>query len=325
MRLAVTGTTGFLGRHLVEAALRRGHTVRALVRPGRPAPAGAEAVPGELSDREALRRLVSGADAVLHLAALGVQSRDRDWERMVSVNATQPLALAEAAARAGVRTLVAAGTVLEYRGHGRLPEAPAPHDAACDEEASTEASDPYGATKAAGGMVLRARARDLGLPCWYLRLASLYGPGDDPQKFLPAAVAAARVRAPFEMTPGEQVREWLHVDDAVAALLEAAGAAPPPGGATVNVGTGQGLTLRDLVGRIFARCGADAALVRPGVRPYRPGEVHRLVMTTGRARALLPGWAPRVGIDEGLAGLAGAPLHRGSAGPGAPSRGDAHG
>lgn len=306
MRLAVTGTTGFLGRRLVEVALARGHAVRALARGGRRPPAGAEPVEGELSDRAALHRLVAGAEVVVHLAALGVQHRDRDWERMASVNVRQPLALAEEAARAGARALVAAGTVLEYRGHGRLPGAPAAPGATCAEDDPTEPDDAYGATKAAGGLVLRARARDLGLPCWWLRLATLYGPGDDPQRLLPAAVAAARARRPLDLTPGEQVREWLHVDDAVEALLAAAAAAPPAGGAVVNAGTGQGLALGDVVARAFAACGADPALARRGARPYRPGEVHRLVMDGARARALLPGWAPRTGIDEGLAALAAA-------------------
>ncbi len=306
MRLAVTGSTGFLGRRLVAAALAQGHAVRALVRAGRPAPAGVEPVAGDLGDAAALRRLVAGAEAVLHLAAVGVQSRDRDWARMVAVDVAQPLVLAEAAAAAGARVLVAAGTVLEYRGHGRLPGAPAPAGAACAEDDATEPADPYGAAKAAGGLVLRARARELGLPCWYLRVASLYGPGDDPQKLLPAALAAARAGAPFEMTAGEQVREWLHVDDAAAAFLVAAGAAPPPGGALLNVGTGEGRPLAEVVARAFAACGADAGLLRLGARPYRAGEVHRLVMDPARARALLPGWAPRTGIDAGLAALAAA-------------------
>jgi nucleoside-diphosphate-sugar epimerase len=305
VRLAVTGSGGFLGRHLLAAALKAGHEVRALVRPGRPAPAprpGLEPVAGDLADAAVLASLVEGADAVLHLAALGVQSRDRDWARLVAVNVAAPLPLAEAAALAGAR-LVAAGTCLEYRGHGRLPDAPAHAGARCDEEAPLEPSDPYGATKAAGGVVLRARARDLGLPCWYLRLASLYGEGDDPQKLLPGAVAAARAGRPFEASAGAQEREWLHVGDAAAALLEAAARPPPAGGAVVNVGTGEGITLAGLVRRTFALAGADEALVRLGARPYRPGEVHRLVMETGRARALLPGWAPRVGLDEGLSAL----------------------
>lgn len=302
MRLAVTGTTGFLGRRLVEAALASGHAVRALARAGSALPAGAEPVTGELSDRSALHRLVAGAEAVVHLAALGVQSRDRDWERMLSVNARQPLALLEEAARAGAGVVVAAGTVQEYRGHGLLPDLPAADGPPCDEGASTDAPSAYGATKAAGGVVLRARARDLGLPCWYLRFATLYGPGDDPLRLVPSAVAAAVAGRPLETTPGAQVREWLHLDDAVAALLLAASRAPA-GVETVNVGTGVGVAQRDLVARIFALAEAEAGLVRVGARPYRRGEVHRLVMDTALARARLPAWAPRTGLDQGLQAL----------------------
>lgn len=319
MRLAVTGTTGFLGRHLAAAALARGHQVRALVRPGRaapgeggpggPLPAGVEPVEGDLADAGALARLVEGAEVVLHLAALGVQSRDRDWGRLAEVNVVQPLALVEAAARAKVGLLVAAGTVLEYRGHGRLPGDPAPLPALCGEDAPTEARDPYGATKAAGGLLLRARAAELGLPCWYLRLASMYGPGDDPQKLLPGVLAAARAHRPFELTPGEQIREWLHVDDAVAALLAAAAAPPAAGVEVVNVGTGEGLALRDVVRRAYELAGADPGLLRLGARPYRPGEVHRLVMTAERARARWPGRPATRPLEAGLAALLGPALH----------------
>ncbi len=309
MRLAVTGSTGFLGRHLVAAALQRGHEVRALVRPGREGPAGAQPVAGDLADAAALARLVDGAEALLHLAALGVQSRDRDWSRLVEVNVAQPLALADAAAKAGVGVLVAAGTVLEYRGHGRLPEAPAPLPAICGEDAPADPLDPYGATKAAGGALLRARAAEAGLPCWYLRFASLYGPGDDAQKLLPGAIAAARAGRPFEMSGGEQVREWLHVDDAVEALLLAAAAPPRAGVEVVNVGTGQGVALREVVTKAFDLAGADPGLVRLGARPYRRGEVHRLVMSTARAQARWPGRpAPRP-LEDGLAALVGPALH----------------
>lgn len=309
MRLAVTGSTGFMGRHLVAAALSRGHEVRALVRPGREVPTGAQPVAGDLADPAALARLVDGAEVLLHLAALGVQSRDRDWGRLVEVNVARPLALVDAAARAGVGLVVAAGTVLEYRGHGRLPEAPAPLPAVCGEDAPADPLDPYGATKAAGGALLRARAVEAGLPCWYLRLASMYGPGDDAQKLLPSALAAARAGRPFELSGGEQVREWLHVDDAVEALLAAAAAPPRAGAEVVNVGTGQGLTLREVAGRVFELAGADPALLRLGARPYRRGEVHRLVMTTERARARWPGRpAPRP-FEDGLAALVGPALH----------------
>ncbi len=306
MLLAVTGSTGFLGRHLVAAALRGGHRVRALVRPGRAPAAGSEAVVGDLADLGALDRLVAGADAVLHLAAAGVKARDRIWEQLIRVNVEQPVALVEAAAEAKVRRFVAAGTCLEYRGHGTLPDRLAPPGAVCCETDPLEVAEPYGAAKAAGGLLLRARARDLGLPVWYLRLASVYGPGDDSEKLLPAAAHAARTARPFELSPGEQVREWLHVDDAIEALLAAAMTEPPGGVATLNVGTGDGRALREVVERLFFIAGAEATLVRSGARPYRRGEPHRLVMAGEAVRVALPGWRPRVNLDDGLTTLAGA-------------------
>lgn len=297
MRLALTGTTGFFGRSVAAAALAAGHAVRGLVLAGETAPPGVDAVAGRLGE-PAARRVVEGCDVLVHLAALGVLRRDRDWERMALVNAVYPLDLLDAAKAAGVRRVVLAGSCLEYSGHGRLPDAPAQGSPLCDEESPTEPPEPYGATKSAGGVLQRTRARELELPAWYLRFASLYGPDDHATKLLPAAIDAALAGRPFEMTGGEQVREWLHTDDAVAAILAAAATPPPAPVTKLNIGTGDGWTLRDLVRELFRIAGADPALLRVGARPYR-GEVHRLVMDPSRAGALL-GWRPRVALRAGL-------------------------
>jgi nucleoside-diphosphate-sugar epimerase len=302
LRIALTGASGFLGRNFAAAALAAGHRVRGLVRPGARELPGVERVEGDLGDGTARRRLVEGQDVLVHLAATGVQRRDRDWERMALVNVVQPLALLEAAAEARVARAVLAGTCLEYPGHGRLPGALAAGTEVCRESSRAEPTDAYGATKAAGGLLQRTRARDLGLAAWYLRFASLYGPGDDPDKLVPAATRAALARAPFEMTGGEQVREWLHVEDAVAALLAAAGRDPPDLPSIVNVGTGEGVRLRDVVTAVFRLAAADPALVRLGARPYR-GEAHRLVMDVSASAAALGGWRPRSDLRRALEAL----------------------
>jgi nucleoside-diphosphate-sugar epimerase len=300
MRIAITGASGFFGRRLSALAVAAGHTVRALVVPGEPRPDGVEAVEGRLGDPSA-RRLVDGCDALVNLAAVGVLRKDRDWERMALVNAVYPLALLDAAKAAGVRRVVLAGTCLEYSGHGRLPDAPAAGAPLCDEDSKTEPPEPYGATKSAGGVLQRTRAHELGLPAWYFRFASLYGPGDYATKFLPAAVNAALAGVPFEMTGGEQVREWLHTDDAAAAVLSAVTRDPPGPVTTLNIGTGDGWTLRDLVHEVFRLAAGDPALLRIGARPYH-GEVHRLVMDVSRAGPLL-GWRARVELRAGLEAL----------------------
>ncbi len=303
--LAVTGASGFLGRHLVSEARSRGLAVRALV--GTSAQAqeelerlGVAVVRGRLAEPACAAKLLEGADALIHLAALGVQSRDRDWARTAHVNIVEPLAWIERAAKS-VRRVVAVGTCLEYRGLGSLPEKGCPESqwAPLDEESSLEARDAYGATKAAGGLLLRALARERGLPMWYLRIASLYGPGDDAAKLIPGAIAAARARTAFETTAGEQIREWLHVQDAVSAVLAAAEREPPQGSAVLNVGTGVGVATAMVVRRIFEAAGAPSELVRTGARPYRQGEVHYLVMTCTKAREIL-GFAPATEMDDFL-------------------------
>lgn len=318
MMVAITGATGFLGRHLVREARSRGLGVRALVSgsgPGEEAlkRQGAGLVRGRLSDSNCAAKLLEGAQVLVHLAALGVQSRDRDWERTVRVNTVEPLAWVELAAKLKVRRVVVAGTCLEYRGKGSLPDEPcAERDRVpLDEESALDARDAYGATKAAGGILLRALARERGLPVWYLRLASLYGPGDDPAKLLPGAIVAARSRAAFEMTNGEQIREWLHAADAVEAILSALSRDPPRNSGAINIGTGEAVETRELIGRVFRWFDAPRELVRLGARPYRGGETHYLVMSADSARTAL-GFGARRRLEDFLGDVAHAEADQGA-------------
>ncbi len=105
MIVAVTGGTGFLGRAVVQALLERGEQVRCLVRRGSSAPDGVQVVPGDLADAAALRALVAGADAVLHLAAL-MGSRDERALQAVNVHGTRAVLAAAKAAGVGRFVLV---------------------------------------------------------------------------------------------------------------------------------------------------------------------------------------------------------------------------
>jgi nucleoside-diphosphate-sugar epimerase len=309
--LALTGSTGYLGRHLVGAAISAGHQVRALIRPSAEPPpcwsaAGVTVARIDVEqDATGAADLLAGADVFFHLAAAGVQSRDRSWERLVAVNAIMPVNWVRVAAEARVPRVVFAGTCLEYTGHGSLPHAPWPPTKGlprCRESSQIETGEPYGASKAAGGIVARAAARAVGLPMWYLRLASVYGPGDDPAKLLPHVLATLRGGSKIDLSPGEQVREWLHLDDAILALLAAA-AAKPRGVEVVNVGTGRGVRLRDVVSGLVEAVGGDPTVLDFGARPYRSHEAHYLTMTTSRATKRF-GWRARTGLTEGLSDLA---------------------
>ncbi len=309
MIIALTGATGFVGRCYAALAIGAGHRVRALVRgssdklseligTGR-----LDVVKGDLvGDPAAVERLLGGADAFVHLASAGVQAEERGWASMEATNVAAPLRWIEGAKRLGVGRVVYAGTCREYRGFGRLPDAPwAGHDPAplCDEEnASIESADGYGASKAAGGLVVRAFAREAGVSLWYLRFASLIGPGDDRRKLLPSALKAMRDGVTWPTTSGEQVRDWLHVDDAARAI-DLAVARDPRGVRVVNVGTGVGVRQRDLLDRLAALAEESGLLAGYGERAYRAGEPHHLVLDSACAVVELD-FRARVTVDDAI-------------------------
>lgn len=311
MNIAVTGATGFLGRHFIEMALRSGAKIAALVRRGsKPldSSAGLRTIVGSLENTDVAEGLFSGADAWVHLAAAGVQGGGRSWELCAATNIIYPLSWAGRAAHWGIRRTVIAGTCYEYRGHGTLPSSPYSSERRArliEETEPIEGVGPYGATKAAGGVILRSRLADTGVTGFYLRFASLFGRGDNTDKLLPAAARAARAGVEFQMTPGEVIREWLHVADASKALWKALHT-PVDRVAILNIGTGEGLSALEVVNAVFKIAGADPALVRPGARPYPREEPHVLVMNCDRAAEALD-FRPTVSLAEGLADLINGP------------------
>ncbi len=151
--IAITGTTGFAGRHTVSALLEQGHRLRALVRSPEKAnlPRAVETVTGDLADPAALARLVDGADAVIHLAG-ALTALDR--EGYFRVNELGTRQLADAALRARVRRFVHVSSLA-----AREPQLSG-----------------YAASKRAGEEVVRARLGELNAVI--VRPPAVYGPGD---------------------------------------------------------------------------------------------------------------------------------------------------
>jgi nucleoside-diphosphate-sugar epimerase len=300
LKLAVTGASGFIGRHFVAAALADGHQVRALVRSVETLSTDVERVHGELSSSEARREMLRDADVFVHLAGAGVRRGDRGWANALDVNVRLSAACVEDAADAVRSHSIFIGTCLEYRGFGVLPTDPWPSGVPlCAEDAPLEVAGAYAASKAAGGLVLRALAREKGHPCWYLRLATTYGPGDHPEKVLSAGFAAVQARCEFRATLGEQIRDWLWVGDAVKAILRACHVAPPRPGFPCNVGTGAGVPLKDALRTLFVTAGGDESLLSFGAIPYGRCEPHVLVLNTECATTALGALAPRP-IEDGF-------------------------
>ena len=149
MRLAITGGTGFVGSHVIDAALAAGHQVQALTRREQPQRDGLTWVAGDLASRDALKRLVEGADAVIHVA--GTISA-RTAEGFEAGNVTGTLAMLAAATAGGLRRFVHVSSLAAREPRLSL----------------------YGASKARAEELVRSSGLDWAI----VRPPAVYGPGD---------------------------------------------------------------------------------------------------------------------------------------------------
>jgi nucleoside-diphosphate-sugar epimerase len=135
-----------------------------------------------------------------------------------------------------------------------------------------------------------------GLRHLWFRLFSLYGPGETEPWLIPSLVHALLKGEAFPLTPCEQVRDYLYVDDAAAAFLAAVLHHDVSG--VFNVASGVGVTLRDVVTQVAHQVRPGASLGF-GALPYRGDQPRTLVADVSKFRAAT-GWAPKVDLESGI-------------------------
>ena len=202
MKLVVTGGAGFLGSHLVEALIARGHTVTVFDRvSSRYRPAGARIVEGDLSDPAALAALVEGADAVYHLAGFADLNAARTQPlETVQTNIVGTVHLLEAMRAHKVERLLFASTVYVYSREGGF----------------------YRCSKQACESYIEEYARTFGLKYTVLRYGSLYGPRADGTNGVYRLLAAAMKEGRIAYTGApDDIREYIHVEDAARLSVDA--------------------------------------------------------------------------------------------------------
>ncbi len=290
-RVLVTGGSGFVGLPLLEKLVRRGEEVHAISTRAAPT-----AVPGvrwhrlDLADSAAVEALVArvSPEHLLHLA--WYVEHGRFWTAPENVLWVEySLHLIRAFIRAGGRRAVMLGTCAEY--DWSAASEPLREDSSLLAPATL-----YGVAKDSLRRLAEAYASSEGVELAWARLFFLYGPREQPGRLVPSAIRSLLRGESVATTSGEQLRDFLHVEDvagALAALLASSVTGP------VDIASGHGTRVRELVGEIAGQIGAPE-LVRRGELPDRPGEPAMLVGAGFRLREEV-GYRPRMSLTEGVA------------------------
>ncbi|MFL6759553.1 NAD-dependent epimerase/dehydratase family protein [Sphingomonas sp.] len=292
MRIAVTGGTGFVGAHLLDAALGAGHRVNALTRRDQPQRDGVDWILGDLQDRDALERLVDGADAVIHVAGTISAANAAAFEKG---NVAGTLAMLAAATAGGVRRFVHVSSL-----------------AAREPKLSL-----YGGSKAKAEELVHSSGLDWAI----VRPPAVYGPGDKETLEL-----FRMAKLGLMLMPPKGRVSVIHADDLASLLLALAGPAVPSN-ILIEADDGKpgGWSHREFARALAGAVGTRPAILSsPGILLRAAAHIDQLwrgekaKLTTDRAayfshrnwvvepkRACPPQvWQPRIDTLQGLADTA---------------------
>lgn len=288
-RIILTGARGFVGSHCLEALLEKGFEVHAVSSRGRfnNYPWQVEWHHADLHNGEHVLRLMAAVKPqyLLHLAwdvTRGVYWRSMENLRWVKSS----LGLLQAFIDSGGQRAVMAGSCAEYDwNYGYLSEDLTP----------TNPATLYGVCKNSLQAIVAAAAIEKKISAAWGRLFFLFGPGEHPDRLIPAVITTLLKGEELPTTHGEQIRDYLYIRDAAAAmvaLLDSEVSGP------VNIASGEPVTLKELIVRAAAIVGKPE-LVQLGALAASEEDPPLLIASTRRLNEEV-GWLPRYSIQEGL-------------------------
>ena len=299
----VTGAGGFIGSHLTEALLRAGARVRALVHynsrndwgqlerldPG--LLAEVEVLAGDVRDPFLVQRAVAGVDTVFHLAALiPIPYSYLAPLEFVQTNVEGTLNVLEAVRRHGTRRMLHTSTSETYGTACYTP---------IDEKHPLQGQSPYSASKIGADKLAESYWRSFGTPVVTVRPFNTFGPRQSARAFLPTVLSQALSGDVVRVGSLDPVRDMNFVTDTAAGFVAAA-TAPGIEGLVINLGSGRGVSMRELMGLAIRACGRSVRVEQEAAR-VRPeaSEVLQLICDATLAHERL-GWQPQVTLEEGV-------------------------
>lgn len=253
-RVAITGATSFLGKHLVRFLVKNGAEVFAIVRPDSEQKTAFQGTPrvhtvlADMRDTEIWKKAIWRADHFLHLGWAGVGARGRADSKTQESNVVTALECMRAAAEIRCQTFTFFGSQAEYGYHNEV----------ITEETACDPLIEYGRGKLRFLQQAQPLAEQVGIKYYHARIFSVYGPGDHPWALVPTCIRILCAGKTMSLSAGTQNWNYLYVADAVEliARLIYSGAA----GGVYNVASLDTRPLRDFVEMIHCACHGRGSL-----------------------------------------------------------------
>ena len=296
MKTLITGVAGFLGSALALSLLEEGHQVLGLddLSTGKEEaiPSGVQFELGDMLDRPKLWTLLQGVECVYHLAArVAVQESILYPREYNSTNVGGTVSLMEAMRDVGVKRVVFTSSGAVYGAQVSMP---------LHEEMVPSPDSPYAVSKLSAEYYVKTIGRLWGIETVTLRIFNAYGPGqhmpaDHPPvipNFLRQAVKGGSL---VVHNSGTQTRDFVYLDDVVAAMSRA-GIAADVDGRTINIGSGRENSILELAESVLEITGTETEAI---YNHKATGGVNRMRADITRAGQLLD-YQPQVSLQDGL-------------------------
>jgi UDP-glucose 4-epimerase len=281
-RILVTGSSGFVGKNLVEKLKRQGAEVLTL--------ADHDGRRIDIRDQQRVLRIIRNIDIVYHLAAItSVPFSFENPGETYEVNVLGTLNILELCRLCNAEKIVFASSYV----YGQPQYIP------IDEEHPLQPTNPYARSKILGEELCRAYNTDFGVKCIILRPFNIYGAGQNKNFLIPSIIAQLRY-GKIELKDPEPKRDFIYISDIIDAYIKVGGF---KGNFEVfNIGYGKSYSVKEITEKIVQLYGKDVKINYKNER--RKKEIMDTVADIRKAKEKL-GWEPSVDIDAGLKSMLG--------------------
>ena len=303
-KVLVTGSGGFIGSHLTERLVDEGYSVSAFVRYNSRGDLGMlrhvpedkikklDIIFSDLRDYDAVEKAVKDADVVFHLGALIAIPYSYLYPReVVETNIMGTLNVLMACRKnKKLKMMVHTSTSEVYGTALYVP---------IDEKHPLQAQSPYSASKIGADKMAESFFDSYGLPIATIRPFNTYGPRQSLRAVIPTIISQALIKNRIELGSLTTLRDFTYIQDTVDAFVKMLRSEKCIG-KTINIGSNQYISVKDLVGKISEIIGEEIKIIqnKERIRP-KLSEVQALKADNAMAKKLI-GWEPRINLDDGL-------------------------